>query len=110
LNLKGLKMARSRKNYPASFKAKVALAALREDAPISELSSRFGVHAGVIQRWKKEAVQSLEDSFKGKSERLRTDHSTVIKELHAKIGQLTVEKDFLESASERLGIGGVKKW
>ncbi|MDP6180196.1 MAG: IS3 family transposase [Desulfatiglandales bacterium] len=96
-------MARSRKNYPASFKAKVALAALREDAPISELSSRFGVHAGVIQRWKKEAVQSLEDSFKGKSERLRTDHSTVIKELHAKIGQLTVEKDFLEFSLRTIG-------
>ncbi|MGB0935547.1 MAG: transposase, partial [Alphaproteobacteria bacterium] len=52
-------MSRTRKNYPASFKTKVALAALREDTPISELASRFGVHAGVIQRWKKEAVQGL---------------------------------------------------
>ena len=103
-------MGRTRKHYPANFKAKVALAALREDAPISELASRFGVHAGVIQRWKKEAMASLEDGFKSKGERTQVDQSATIKELHAKIGQLTVEKDFLESASERLGLGGVKKW
>jgi len=103
-------MSRTRKNYSASFKTKVALAALREDTPISELASRFGVHAGVIQRWKKEAIQGLEDSFKGKNERLQADQTGVIKELHAKIGELTVEKDFLERASDRLGLGGVKKW
>lgn len=102
-------MSRTRKNYPAVFKTKVALAALREDAPLSELSTRYGVHEGVIQRWKKEALQVLQDSFKGKNDRVQADQST-IKELHAKIGQLTVEKDFLESASERLGLGGVKKW
>ncbi len=103
-------MSRTRKNYPASFKTKVALAALREDTPISELASHFGVHAGVIQRWKKEAVQGLEDGFKGKNERLQADQTGIIKELHAKIGELTVEKDFLQHASERLGLGGVKKW
>lgn len=102
-------MSRNRKNYPASFKTKVALATLREDTPISELASRFGVHAGVIQRWKKEAIQRLEDGFKGKNERLRVDQTGIIKELHAKIGELTIEKDFLERASERLGLGGVKK-
>jgi len=102
-------MSRVGENYPANFKAKVALAALREDEPISELSSRFGIHATVIHRWKREALQSIGETFKGKPERNRGYNEEEIKELHAKIGELTVEKDFLERASVRLGIGGVKK-
>ncbi len=47
-------MSRVRKNHPANFKAKIAVAALREDAPISELASKNGVHATVIHRWKGE--------------------------------------------------------
>ncbi len=56
-------MSRTRKNYPAALKAKVALAALREDAPLFELAVKFGVHASVISRWKREALQSLEEGF-----------------------------------------------
>lgn len=103
-------MSRSRKNHPASFKAKVALSALREDAPVSELALKYGVHATVIHRWKKEALASLEAGFAGKLEVQKNDHKAEIKELHAKIGQLTVERDFLADASSRLGLGGVKKW
>lgn len=102
-------MGKPRKNYPASFKARVALSAIREDGTIAELSGRYGVHATVIHRWKKEALEGLENTFKGnKGDAL--DSTAMIKELHAKIGQLTVERDFLETASERLGLGGVKKW
>lgn len=103
-------MPSSRKNYPASLKAKVALAALREDAPISELSVRFGVHAAVISRWKREALQNLEEGFKGKTERAEKDHTAELKELHAKIGEQLIEKDFLEQACGRLAIKGVRKW
>lgn len=102
-------MTKIRKNYPAHFKAKVALAALREDAPISELSAQFGLHSTVINRWKREALQGMEDRFKDVSQRSQKDHALEIKDLHAKIGELTVERDFLERASKALGLGGVKK-
>lgn len=102
-------MSRTRKNYPAKFKAKVALSALREDAPISELSLKYGVHATVIHRWKKEALASMETGFSCKLEKQKEEQFSHIKHLHAKIGQLTVERDFLVDASNRLGLGGVKK-
>ncbi len=103
-------MSRTRKNHPASFKAKVALSALREDAPVSELALKYGVHATVIHRWKKEALASMEAGFSGKIEKVNANKESQIHELHAKIGQLSVERDFLLDASSRLGLGGVKKW
>lgn len=102
-------MSRTRKRHPASFKAKVALSALREDAPVSELALKYGVHATVIHRWKKEALASMEAGFSGKLEKAALGHEAEIKELHAKIGQQSVELDFLLNASSRLGLGGVKK-
>jgi transposase len=103
-------MSRTRKNHPASFKAKVALSALREDAPISELALKFGVHATVIHRWKREALTAMEAGFSGKLEKNHTDQEAHIHELHATIGRLSVERDFLVDASNRLGLGGAKKW
>ena len=103
-------MGQIRKSHSAEFKAQVALAALGEDATTAELSSRFGVHATVIHRWKKEAIESMTSGFSGKRERQVQDHTTEVKELHAKIGQLTVERDFLADASRRLGLIGGKKW
>lgn len=103
-------MSRVRRKFTSEFKAKVALAAIREDATLTELSSRFGVHGNMINRWKKEALAGMEDTFSGKSEKAHQTRDEEVKELHAKIGQLTIEKDFLENASRRLGLGGVKKW
>lgn len=87
-------MSLIRKRHSADFKAQVALAAIREDATIAELSSRYGVHSTVIHRWKKEAIAAMSVVFSGKQERQDNDYSAQIKELHAKIGQLTVERDF----------------
>jgi len=103
-------MSKTRKNYPASFKTKVVISALREDIPVSELALKYGVHTKVIHRWKKEAVASMEAGFSGKLEVQKNDHASEVKELHAKIGQLSVERDFLVDASNRLGLGGDRKW
>ena len=103
-------MSKVRKQHSCEFKAQVALAVIREDATIGELSSRYGVHPTVIHRWKKDALASISTGFSGKQERQENDHSAEIKDLHAKIGQLTVERDFLANASKRLGLLGGKKW
>ncbi len=96
-------MSSTRKNHPANFKAKVALAAFREDAPLSEVAIKYGVHATVIHRWKREALASMEAGFSGKLEKNHPEHEAHLHELHAKIGQLSVERDFLVNASNRLG-------
>ena len=105
-------MSRTRKNHPASFKAKAALFSLWEGAPISELASKYGVHATVIHRWKREALTAMEVGFSGKLEKNHTDQEAHIHELHATIGRLSVERDFLVDASNLLGleVGSVKKW
>ena len=102
-------MSRKRNKYSAKFKLKMVLLALREDVPISEISSEHGVHATVINRWKKEALGSIEVGFSSKLEKQQTDHADEVKELHAKIGELTMERDFLSKASARLTSGGAKK-
>jgi len=103
-------MSSTRKNYPATFKAKVALAAIREEGSLSELSARFGIHASVIARWKNEAVAGMTEIFSDPTSSRKEDFSQEIKSLHATIGRLTVERDFLADASNRLGLGGGKKW
>jgi len=102
-------MSKKRNQYSAKFKLKVVLSALKEDVPISELSSTYGVHSTVIHRWKKEALGSIEVGFSSKLAQQKTDHADEVKELHAKIGELTMERDFLSRASEGLMSRGAKK-
>jgi len=66
------------------------------------------VNANIISKWKKHALLSLTDIFSGKQEKMQTSNDAQIKELHAKIGELTVEKDFLHSISMRFAYSGGK--
>ena len=85
-----------RKQHKPEFKARVALEAMKGEQTVGELASRFGVHPTMIHQWKKALVEGAAEVF----ERGRTPAEPVdagrIKELHAKIGELTVERDFLE--------------
>ena len=95
-------MSKTKRNrYSAEFKAKVALEAIKGERTISELGTRYGLHPNMITNWKRLAVENLAETFSTKAERTRTDDDPQIKELHAKIGQLTVERDFLAKAFSR---------
>jgi transposase len=89
-----------RKQYSTEFKTKVALATIRGDGTIAELSQKYGIHANMITKWKREALDSMKDGFarKGKKDRTPEDE---IKTLQAKIGELVVERDFLAKAFDR---------
>lgn len=90
-----------RKRYSAEFKAKVALEAIKGEQTISELASRHGLHPNMITNWKRQAIDNVAEAFSGKADRTRSNEEARIKELHAKIGQLTVERDFLAKAFGR---------
>jgi transposase len=90
-----------RRNFSAAFKAKVALEALRGDATLAELAARHRVHPNLITKWKRQAGEGMVEVFSGKPARRDGAHESEIKELHAKIGELTVEKDFLSKAFGR---------
>lgn len=94
-------MAGKRKNYSAEFKAKVALEALRGEATIAELVAKHGVHQTVINTWKRQALEGMSGIFSGKAEAQAAATEGEIEKLHAKIGQLVVERDFLARASGR---------
>ena len=100
-------MRRSRRNHKALFKAKVALAAIRGDKTLSELAEHFEVHPNQITEWKRQLLERAEEVFDGSR---RTDAPPVdVKVLHAKIGQLALENDFLEGALNKAGLWSAKR-
>jgi transposase len=88
---------RSRRNHSPAFKAKVALAAVKGERTLAELAEQFDVHPNQIQDWKKQLVAKADHVF-GAGLGEATTHEQVQQKLHAKIGQLTMEKDFLANA------------
>ncbi len=90
-----------RRNFSAAFKAKVALEALRGDRTLAELAARHKVHPNLITKWKRQAGEGMVEVFSGKPAWRDGVHAAEIKELHAKIGELTIEKDFLSKAFGR---------
>jgi transposase-like protein len=90
---------RSRRNHSAVFKAKVALTALKGEQTVVELAERFDVHPNQVTHWKAQLLERAAEVFAGE----RAGATPVdVKELHAKIGQLALENDFLAGALGRL--------
>jgi len=101
-------MRRKRRNHKPDFKAKVALAALKGDLTLAELSEKFDVHQNQITEWKRQLLENADQAFGG--EKASEDSEVKIKALHEKIGQLTVENDFLEKGLTRIHGPRGKGW
>jgi len=89
-------MRKPRRNHSAKFKAQVALEAIRGEKTIAEIAAHHEVHATQVTSWKNEVLEKLVGIFGGES--CGRDEKERIRELHAKIGELTVERDSLEGA------------
>lgn len=97
-------MANSRKNYSTSFRAKVALAAVRGEQTLSELSSQYEVHPALIARWKKQLLDGVETLFQDKraSKTKKSPDEISLAELYEQIGRLKMELDWLKKKSQGL--------
>jgi transposase-like protein len=100
-------MKRPRRNHSATFKAKVALAAIRGDRTLVELAEQFKVHPNQIGQWRAELLERAGEIFATAAD--KRDAGPDIKSLHAKIGELTLENDFLSSALGRIGDASAKR-
>lgn len=96
-------MTGKRKRYSAEFKARVALDALRGELTTAQLATKHGIHQTMVGEWKKQAMEGMAGVFSGKQVAQETAKSSEaeVEKLHAKIGQLVVERDFLAKASGR---------
>jgi transposase len=92
---------RKRRKFAPEFKAKVALEALAGELTLSEIAAKHDIHPNLVQQWKRHAKESMADVFSGKASAHQKSREAEIKALHAKIGELTVEKDFLAKAFGR---------
>lgn len=87
-------MSNKRKKYSPEFKAKVALAALKNEETVAELSARFGIHPAMINNWKRALLDNASEIF-DKGAKSRKQNEAQIEDLYRQIGQLKVENDFL---------------
>ena len=93
---------RPRRNHSPALKAKVALAALKGDRTMSELATQFDLHPDQIKQWKDQLLAGVSDVFDDKPRSKEPEID--VTSLHAKIGQLTLENDFLEGALAKVGL------
>lgn len=91
-------MTSKRRRFSAEFKAKVALEAMRGERTVSELAAKHGVHPNMISGWKRQAIEGLAGVFDKKADSAAGAQQSEVDRLHAKIGQLVVERDFLSKA------------
>ena len=100
---------RPRRNHTPVFKSKVALAAVRGEQTLGELSQQFDVHPNQIKQWRDKLLAEAGDIFSGERKSSSTDTPIDVKTLHAKIGELTLENDFLEGALTKAGLLSTKR-
>jgi len=87
-------MRRTRRKFSASFKAKVAIEAIKEQSSLQELAAKFELHPNQISSWKREFLDNADQAFRSKTE--KEDPTLATGPLYNKIGQLQVENDFLK--------------
>ncbi len=90
-----------RRRFSGELKAKIALEAFCGDRTLQEIASKHQVHPNQVSTWKRQAIDGLGEVFSNGGERRRGDHESEIRDLHAKIGELTVGRDFLSRGSGR---------
>ena len=90
-----------RRRFTAEFKARVALDALRGDQTVQEIAAKRQVHPNQVSSWKRQALDGLGTVFSNGSDNARRDHESEVRDLHAKIGELTVVNDFLARGLKR---------
>ena len=99
---------RARRNHTPAFKAKVALAAVKGDQTIAQLAEQFDVHPNQVTSWKAQLEGSAANVF-GPGSSAAAQPTVDVKSLHAKIGELTLENDFLEGALTKAGLLSAKR-
>jgi transposase len=92
-------MSNIKRGHPASFKAQVAVDALKELLTIAQLSAKYGVHGTQVKNWKKEALEILLEGFSDKRDRDNKEQEALVEELYKQIGQQKVELDWLKKKS-----------
>jgi transposase len=100
---------RARRNHTPAFKAKVALAAVKNDRTIGQLAEQFDVHPNQITTWKDQLLKGAAEVFERGGNVTSSVPEVDIKTLHAKIGELTLENDFLERALGKAGLASAKR-
>ena len=96
-------MKAKRRRYDGAFKAKVGLEALKGIKTVSQIAKEFEVHPVEVSQWKNQVMERLPDVFEGGAGREVADEVLVAR-LHEKIGQLSVENDFLKKKCRQLGL------
>ena len=98
------KMTTKRRKFTNKFKAMVALAAIKEQKTLAELSKEFEVSPNQISQWKQDAIRNMEKAFVEKGKEKSEEDEKSIRKLREKVGELTIERDFFEDACKRLGL------
>ena len=92
-----------RKQYDSRFKAKVAIEAIKNQQTIAQIASDYGVHPNQVSQWKKQVVEEVPQIFTQGRKQSSSDNEQLVAELYRQIGQLKVERDWLQKKTELLG-------